>query len=184
MNKVSGRVKCCVGEQNIDQTVDEMEQSGAQPWSLPQGTIKGASGAQFKMQVREVTLRHEVSDPDMEIYKSTASTDRIIVGFVLFFPNYSTFLAKAGYYIEDLYVREPYRGHGYGTILLQTVAQQAVKRGAEKVEWCVLGWNEKAIKFYKGLGALVMPEWRMCRLSGLALQKSCEHLEEQHSLRP
>lgn len=75
-------------------------------------------------------------------------------------------------------MREPYRGHGYGTILLKMVAQQAIKRGAEKIEWCVLGWNESAIKFYEGLGALVMPEWQMCRLSGLALQKSCEHLTE------
>lgn len=88
----------------------------------------------------------------------------------MFFPNYSTFLAKPGFYVEDLYVRECYRRKGLGKILLSTVAAQAVKMGYGRVEWMVLDWNVNAIKFYEEMGAQVMNEWRICRLTGEALQ--------------
>lgn len=123
----------------------------------------------FEPVVRNVTLRSPIEDPSNASFTNGNQT---VVGFVLFFPNYSTFLAKSGIYIEDLYVRKPYRGRGFGTILLKAVAQQAVKLGAGRVEWCVLDWNVNAIKFYEGIGANVMPEWRICRLTGKALE-SC-----------
>lgn len=172
---------CTLGEAHIDQSVEEMEQSGGAQAQLLQPDIEenihqGSKESQFPDHVLQVILNTSIHDPDIETYKSTSNPDRTIVGFVLFFPNYSTFLAKAGYYVEDLYVREPYRGRGYGTILLKTVAQQALKHGAERVEWCVLDWNVNAIKFYEGLGAMVMPEWRMCRLAGDALKK-CNSIE-------
>ena len=126
--------------------------------------------ATFEPVVRNVTLRSPIEDPSSNT--SFNNGNQTVVGFVLFFPNYSTFLAKSGIYIEDLYVRKPYRGRGFGTILLKTVAQQAVKLGAGRVEWCVLDWNVNAIKFYEGIGAKVMPEWRICRLSGKPLE-SC-----------
>ena len=126
----------------------------------------------FEQVVREVALKSPLEDPACASFKSTKDDSRTIAGFVLFFPNYSTFLAKSGFYIEDLYVRKPYRGRGFGTILLKAVAQQAVKVGAGRVEWCVLDWNVNAIKFYEGIGATVMPEWRICRLTGKALE-SC-----------
>lgn len=94
----------------------------------------------------------------------------IVAGFVLFFPNYSSFLAKPGFYIEDLFVRESYRRKGLGKMLLSAVARQAVAMGYGRVEWVVLDWNMNAIKFYEEMGATVMQEWRVCRLTGDALQ--------------
>lgn len=93
-----------------------------------------------------------------------------VAGFVLFFRNYSTFLAKPGFYIEDLFVRESYRRKGLGTMLLSAVAKQAVEMGYGRVEWVVLDWNVNAINFYKQMGADVMQEWRVCRLTGDALK--------------
>lgn len=90
-------------------------------------------------------------------------------GFVLFFPNYSTFLAKPGFYIEDIFVRDCYRRRGFGRMLLSAVAEKAVEMGFGRVEWVVLDWNENAIRFYEEMGAEVLQEWRICRLTGGAL---------------
>ena len=92
------------------------------------------------------------------------------MGFALFFQNFSTFLARPGIYLEDLYVRPAFRGKGLGRILLQRIAQMAVERGCGRFEWAVLDWNESAISFYKKLGAQVMEDWRICRVTGEALQ--------------
>lgn len=92
-----------------------------------------------------------------------------VVAFALFFTNFSTFLAKPGLYLEDLYVQPAYRGTGLGKALLIHLAQLAVKRGCGRFEWSVLDWNENAIRFYEGLGASVMPDWRICRVTGDAL---------------
>lgn len=129
-----------------------------------------AEGEVFEPIVRSVVLKNPIDDSAREGFRSPSTGTHTTVGFVLFFPNYSTFLAKGGYYIEDLYVRKPYRGTGLGTILLKSVVQQAKKLRAGRVEWCVLDWNVNAIKFYEGLGAKVMPEWRICRLTGEALE--------------
>jgi GNAT superfamily N-acetyltransferase len=93
------------------------------------------------------------------------------VGFALFYSNFSTFLAKPGLYLEDLYVRPAHRRSGLGKALLVHLAQLACERGCGRFEWTVLNWNEDAIRFYEKLGAEVMPDWRICRLSGDALQK-------------
>ncbi|MEP6960939.1 MAG: GNAT family N-acetyltransferase, partial [Acidobacteriota bacterium] len=86
-------------------------------------------------------------------------------GFALFFPNYSTFLAKPGLYLEDLFVKPEARGHGVGLALLQRLAAIARERDYGRVEWSVLDWNEPAIGFYKKLGAIPMDEWTMFRLT-------------------
>lgn len=138
----------------------------------PRAKEEGEEEVAFEAIVRNVVLKKPIDDPAKEEFKSAYVAARTVIGFVLFFPNYSTFLAQGGYYIEDLYVRKPFRGGGFGTILLKSVVQQAKKLGAGRVEWCVLDWNVNAIKFYEGLGAVVMPEWRICRLTGDALQ-SC-----------
>lgn len=91
------------------------------------------------------------------------------VGFALFFHNYSTFLTKPGLYLEDLFVMPEYRRRGIGTALLRHVARLAVERGVGRLEWSVLDWNEPAIALYKNLGAAIMEEWRICRVSGSAL---------------
>jgi GNAT superfamily N-acetyltransferase len=90
----------------------------------------------------------------------------VVVAFALFFPNFSTFLAKPGLYLEDLYVQPAHRGTGLGKALLEHLAGLAVERGCGRFEWCVLDWNERAIRFYEGMGASVMPDWRLCRVSG------------------
>ena len=92
------------------------------------------------------------------------------VGFALFFYNYSTFLMKPGLYLEDLFVKPNYRRRGIGKGLMLTLAQEAVARGCGRFEWSVLDWNEPAIRFYNSLGADMLPDWRICRLTGQALQ--------------
>ena len=90
-------------------------------------------------------------------------------GFALFFHNYSTFMAKPGIYLEDLFVRPERRGAGIGRALLAELARLAVERGCGRLEWSVLDWNEPAIGFYKRLGARLMDEWTTCRIDGAAL---------------
>ena len=91
------------------------------------------------------------------------------VGFALYFHNYSTFLAKPGIYLEDLYVRPSARGQGVGKALLQQLARTAVERGCGRLEWSVLNWNTPAIGFYEQLGARPQSEWSVYRLTGKAL---------------
>lgn len=91
------------------------------------------------------------------------------VGFALFFPNYSTFLAQPGIYLEDLYVKPHARGKGAGMALFVELARIAVARGCGRVEWAVLDWNEPSIGFYKKLGAVPMDDWTTFRLASEAL---------------
>jgi len=93
------------------------------------------------------------------------------VGFALFFHNFSTFLAKPGLYLEDLFVDPAWRGHGLGKALLKYLAALAVERGCGRFEWSVLDWNTPSIEFYEAMGADVMPDWRICRVTGDALAK-------------
>lgn len=92
-----------------------------------------------------------------------------VVTFALFFHNFSTFLTRKGLYLEDLYVRQAYRGKGYGSLMLKKLAQLAVERDCGRFEWSVLDWNEPAIKFYQSMGADILPDWRICRVTGGAL---------------
>ena len=89
-----------------------------------------------------------------------------IVGFALFFYNYSTFLTKPGIYLEDLFVLPEYRRQGIGKALLTHLAQRAVAEGCGRLEWSVLDWNAPAIAFYQRMGADVLPDWRICRVTG------------------
>jgi GNAT superfamily N-acetyltransferase len=93
------------------------------------------------------------------------------VGFALFFSNYSTFLAKPGLYLEDLFVKPHARGKGAGAALLRELARIAVARGCGRVEWAVLDWNAPSIAFYRRLGAVPMDEWTTFRLTGEALAR-------------
>ena len=91
------------------------------------------------------------------------------VGFALYFHNFSTFLARRGLYLEDLFVTPQARGRGYGKALMRHVARLAVSRECGRFEWAVLDWNRPAIDFYRSLGAEVLPDWRICRVTGEAL---------------
>ena len=93
------------------------------------------------------------------------------VGFALFFHNFSTFLGRPGLYLEDLFVQPAWRGRGYGRALLIHLARVAVERRCGRFEWAVLDWNAPAIGFYQALGASVLPDWRITRVTGPALAK-------------
>jgi GNAT superfamily N-acetyltransferase len=103
-----------------------------------------------------------------------AETDAKVVGFALFFHNYSTFLTQPGIYLEDLFVQPDYRGRGIGKALIRQVAQIARDRDCGRLEWSVLDWNESAIAFYRGLGAAVLPDWRICRVTDESLHDLAE----------
>ena len=90
-------------------------------------------------------------------------------GFALFFHNFSTFLGRAGIYLEDLFVLPEYREKGYGKGLIQTLARIAVERGCGRLEWWCLGWNTPSIEFYRSLGAVPMDEWTVYRITGKTL---------------
>lgn len=100
-----------------------------------------------------------------------AEDEETVVGFALFFHNYSTFLSRPGLYLEDLFVLPGRRRRGWGRALLGAVARVAVERGCGRFEWAALHWNEPAIAFYRALGAQVMDEWRIFRVSGGALSQ-------------
>ena len=99
-----------------------------------------------------------------------AEVDGEPAGFALFFHNFSTFLGKRGLYLEDLFVRPRFRGLGLGKRLMVHLAELAVERDCGRFEWSVLDWNEPAIRFYRGLGAIGMQEWTVQRVTGTALQ--------------
>lgn len=96
------------------------------------------------------------------------------VGFALFFHNYSTFLGRAGIYLEDLFVLPEHRGKGYGKGLLKKLAQIAVERGCGRLEWACLDWNRPSIDFYLSLGAVPMGDWTIYRLTGETLKELSE----------
>jgi GNAT superfamily N-acetyltransferase len=98
------------------------------------------------------------------------------VGFALFFHNFSTFLGRPGVYLEDLFVRPQWRGHGFGKALLAEIARLAVERGCGRLEWAVLDWNDPAIRFYRSLGAEAMDEWTIFRLTAEKLKAIAERM--------
>ena len=125
-------------------------------------------------------LLHEVVATE-EVLRETLFGNRpvaeVIIGydreepvcFALFFHNFSTFLGRPGIYLEDLFVNPASRGRGFGRRMLAYLANQARERNCGRLEWSVLNWNEPAINFYKGLGAVPMDEWTVFRVTGDAL---------------
>jgi GNAT superfamily N-acetyltransferase len=119
----------------------------------------------------EETLIETLFDTRRSAEVAIAYFEQQPVGFVLFFHNYSTFLGRAGIYIEDLFVDEGFRRRGFGGALLRHVAALARERKCGRLEWSVLDWNEPAINFYRKLGAIPMSEWTVFRVTGEALKK-------------
>lgn len=119
----------------------------------------------------EAQLREHLFGPRPYAEVLLAEEGSTVVGFALFFHNYSTFLGKPGIYLEDLFVLPETRGQGHGKALLQALARLAVERGCGRLEWSVLDWNEPAIRFYQALGAVPMQEWTVFRLTGEKLQR-------------
>ena len=118
-------------------------------------------------------LREALFGPDPAVYALMAEDDDsgALVGFALWFRNFSTWLGRHGVYLEDLYVRPSHRGHGYGKALLQELARIAVERGYGRFEWWVLDWNTPAIDFYRSIDAVPMDEWTVYRVTGEPLRR-------------
>ena len=108
-------------------------------------------------------------NPAAEVY--LGFENEVAAGFALIFHNYSTFLAKPGIWLEDLFVKEEFRGKGYGKRLLAFLANLAIERNCGRLEWSVLNWNKPTIKFYKNLGAIAMQDWTTYRLTKDELKK-------------
>jgi GNAT superfamily N-acetyltransferase len=114
-------------------------------------------------------LRAALFGPTPAVHALVAEVGGDVVGFALYFLNFSTWEGVHGIYLEDLYVRAQHRGAGWGKALLTALAAIAVDRGYARVEWSVLDWNEPSIGFYRRLGAVAMDEWTVFRLTGEAL---------------
>lgn len=119
----------------------------------------------------EEQLRTTLFGPGRAAECALAFTDEGPAGFAIFFTNYSTFLAKPGLYLEDLFVKPEFRGRGIGKGLILHLAKLANARGCGRMEWTVLDWNQPAIDFYESLGARRMKQWQVCRLTGEALAR-------------
>lgn len=103
-----------------------------------------------------------------------AVEDGVEVGFALFFHNFSTFVGRAGLYLEDVFVKVEHRGKGYGKALLKELARIAVERGCGRMEWVCLNWNQSSIDFYRSLGAVPMDDWTIYRVAGDTLKALAE----------
>ena len=146
----------------------------AEPTDLPAIVQMIRELAEFEnlahlLQVTPEKLRPHLfgEKPVAEAWMATA--DGQPVAFALFFTNFSTFLGQPGTYLEDLYVKPSHRHLGIGRALLKRLARLTLERGQSRFDWSVLDWNKNAIGFYENLGAVVLTDWRICRLSGDAL---------------
>jgi GNAT superfamily N-acetyltransferase len=131
--------------------------------------------AEYEQLTHEVTateddLRQSLFGPRPAGEVVLAYAEQTPIGFALFFHNFSTFIGRHGLYLEDLFVVPEWRGKGVGKMLLGHVAAIAESRNCGRMEWAVLDWNESAIAFYRGMGAHVLDEWRICRLTGSELR--------------
>lgn len=117
------------------------------------------------MEISPSDLERDLFGPNPPIRSIVAEREGDVIGYAIFFRSYSTFLGKAGIWLEDLYVKQTERGGGIGKRLLAEVGKIAQAETAGRLEWSVLDWNEPAIGFYRRLGADILPDWRICRLT-------------------
>jgi GNAT superfamily N-acetyltransferase len=147
----------------------------AQATDVPVILSKINALAEYEQLTHEVTateddLRQSLFGPRPAGEVVLAYAGQAPVGFALFFHNFSTFVGRQGLYLEDLFVVPEWRGKGVGKRLLAHVAAIAESRNCGRMEWAVLDWNESAIAFYRRMGAHVLDEWRVCRLTGSELR--------------
>ncbi len=122
----------------------------------------------------EATLKQSLFGDNAKAHALIAEWDGVPVGFAVYFYNFSTFIGKPGIYIEDVFVDPAMRGKGIGKAFFAHIASRAKAEGCERVEWAVLDWNQPAIDFYKSIGAELLDDWIVNRLSGAALEKMGE----------
>jgi GNAT superfamily N-acetyltransferase len=120
-------------------------------------------------------LRQALFGPSPSVFAHVVEKDGQIVAIAVWFLNYSTWTGRNGVYLEDLFVDERERRHGYGRALLKALAEVCVDRGYSRLEWSVLDWNEPSIRFYRSIGAVGMDDWTVQRLSGDALTRLAVH---------
>lgn len=128
-----------------------------------------------KVVATEAALHETLFGPRPSAEAAIAYAGDDAVGFAVWFSTYSTFLARPGLYLEDVFVLPAWRGRGIGRALLRHLARLAVARGCGRMEWSVLDWNEPAIGFYRRIGAQAMDEWTVYRLTGDALKRLAEN---------
>ena len=126
--------------------------------------------AEHEVKATAGQLQAALFGPQPAVYALVAEVDDRVIGFALYFLNFSTWEGTHGIYLEDLFVEPEQRGTGLGKALLRRLAAIAYERGYARVEWWVLDWNEPSIDFYRRLGAVAMDEWTVFRLGGAALR--------------
>ena len=122
-----------------------------------------------EVEATEADIRNALFAENPRLFCDIAQWQGKPAGFAVWFINFSTFSGRSGIYLEDLFVRPPQRGKGIGRALLAHLAQQCAANGWSRLQWSVLDWNTPAIEFYKSLGATLMDEWTVCRVTGPAL---------------
>ncbi len=122
-----------------------------------------------ELEATEAMLQAALFSDHPRVFAEIAELGGMPAGFSLWFYTFSSFVGRHGIWIEDLYVREDFRGQGIGAALLHRMARRCVEEKLGRLEWSVLDWNQNAIRFYQSTGAQVMDEWRICRLHGKAL---------------
>ena len=127
-----------------------------------------------EVEATEADIAEALFGSNPRLYCAIAEWDGEAVGFAVWFANFSTFSGRYGIYLEDLYVRPSHRGKGHGKALLVYLAKECVENGWSRLQWAVLDWNAPSIAFYKSLGAELMDEWTICRVSGPALDMLAE----------
>ena len=122
-----------------------------------------------EVEATEAMIAHALFSANPRLFCDIAEWSGEVAGFAVWFINFSTFSGRSGIYLEDLFVRPALRGKGIGKALLSHLASECVTNGWSRLQWSVLDWNEPSIAFYKSLGAVMMDEWTLCRVSGPAL---------------
>lgn len=156
-------------------STDEVVIRPATPADVPVVLALIRELAQFERSLPEVVatedlLRESLFAPTPMVFAHLAEDRGEVVGFAVWFVNFSTWVGRHGIYLDDLYVRPAARGRGIGRRLLATLAAICVERGYDRLDWWVLDWNADAIRFYRSIGAVAMDEWTVQRLSGDALR--------------
>lgn len=127
-----------------------------------------------EVEANEADITRDLFGAHPRVFCDIAEWEGEPAGFALWFYNYSTFRGRHGLYLEDLFVRPPYRGQGIARALMRHLAKRCVEEGLGRFEWWVLNWNEPAIRFYRSIGAAPMDEWTVQRVSGDALKALAE----------
>ena len=124
-----------------------------------------------EVEATEADIADALFGNDPRLFCAIAQWNGEPVGFAVWFLNFSTFSGRHGIYLEDLYVRPSHRGRGLGKALLVYLAKECVDNGWSRLQWAVLDWNAPSIAFYKSLGAAMLDDWTLCRVSGPALMR-------------